>query len=102
MDNPLAERLKCSQARAMPWQGNESELRLAITQKNLVAFYRQEQTWIFSCRNQPDFHHFSGNCRGSTESSSRRIRNTLILGLVHNLFCLGAPPRGLCAEPLAR
>jgi len=69
----------------MPWQGNESELRLAITQKNLVAFYRQEQTWIFSCRNQPDFHHFSGNCRGSTESSSRRIRNTLILGLVHRL-----------------
>jgi uncharacterized MAPEG superfamily protein len=65
----------------MPWQGNESEVRLDITHKNLVIFYRQEQTWTFSRRNQPDLRHFSGNCRGLTESSSRRIRNTLILGL---------------------
>ena len=36
MDNPLAGTAQMF-PRAMPWQGNESELRLALTQKNLVA-----------------------------------------------------------------
>ena len=74
------------QARAAPSQGNESEIRTVLTQKTLVIYSAESKPGSSVARPNRICTIFRGNCHGPTESSSRRIRNTLILsrGVCHN------------------
>ena len=52
------------QARAAPAEGNESELRIVLTQKNLVISPAESKPECFSRRTEPDLRLFPGNCHG--------------------------------------
>jgi hypothetical protein len=56
--------------------------KIVLTQKLLVILARRNQLSAFGRQNRPDLHHFLEIALAEARSSSRRIRNTLILGLV--------------------
>jgi hypothetical protein len=73
------------QARAAPSQGNESELRIVPTQKKVVISTAESKPGSLVDGPNRICTIFPRNCHGPTESSSRRIPNTLILGLEDRL-----------------
>src|SRR6516164_4746260 len=80
----LAGTLQMFQGRATPSGGVNRRPKRPITQNISVLFARRTQNLGLGLSAQTGFAPFSRKLPRRTETSSRRIQNTLILGLVHH------------------